>query len=116
MNEPIIFTMGDIVSLIKAITWLIGSIGVIAGAVMWLWNRLKKPNQTQNARLDALERHMMEVDQRLDEGNAHFGSIDASSRITQRALLALLSHGIDGNSIAPMEKSKAEILEYLTEK
>ena len=39
----------------------------------------------------------------LEEGNA----------ITQRALLALLAHGIDGNDIEAMKQAKAELTDYL---
>ena len=42
----------------------------------------------------------------LEEGNI----------ITQRALLALLAHGIDGNDIEAMRKAKAELTDYLIER
>ena len=43
--------------------------------------------------------------QRLEEGN----------KITQRALLALLAHGIDGNDVDAMKKAKTDLTNYLIE-
>ena len=43
---------------------------------------------------------------KLEEGNI----------VTQRALLALLAHGIDGNDIEAMRKAKAELTDYLIER
>lgn len=116
MNQPIAFTINDVIALIKAIAALITSIGIVSGAIIWCWNRFKKPNQTQNERLDALEKWQNEVNARLDQGEDHFGSIDKSNKVTQRALLALLSHGLDGNSVEPMREAKSELEAYLIEK
>ena len=44
--------------------------------------------------------------QRLEEENI----------VTQRALLALLAHGIDGNDIEAMRKAKTELTDYLIER
>lgn len=116
MNQPIVFTVQDVINLIKAIAALITAIGICSGAVIWIWNKLKQPNKTQNERLDALEAWKEEVNKRLDDGNDHFKTIDESNKVTQRALLALLSHGIDGNSVEPMRKSKKELEDYLIAK
>lgn len=73
----------------------------------------KAPNVHQDERLDALEKWRVEVDQKLSRGNDHFYAIDEGTRVTQRALLALLDHGIDGNNIAQMQHAKEELQEHL---
>ena len=56
---------------------------------------------------------MKQVQQYLANDKKHLDSLDDGNRITQRALLALLSHGLDGNSIEQMEAAKAALEEHL---
>lgn len=76
----------------------------------------KAPNTEQNERLDALEEWRKEVDKKLDNDMRHFEKIDASNRITQVALLALLDHGIDGNNTEQMQHAKEELQHHLINK
>lgn len=73
----------------------------------------KAPNARQDERLEALEHHVEEIDKFLDQDKRHLDSLDEGNRVTQRALLALLSHGIDGNNVEQMEKAKAALEEHL---
>lgn len=73
----------------------------------------KAPNVKQDERIGALEKWKAEVDKRLDKGGHHFDAIDASNRVTQLALLALLDHGIDGNNIDQMQHAKEELQTHL---
>ena len=73
----------------------------------------KAPNVAQNDRLDRLEKWQKEVDEKLDHDHERFGSLDQGNRVTQRALLALLDHGIDGNNIEQMQQAKAELQNHL---
>ena len=73
----------------------------------------KAPNDQQNKRLDVLESWRAEVDRKLLNDNAHLANIDSDNRVTQRALLALLDHGIDGNNIKQMQHAKEELQDHL---
>jgi hypothetical protein len=73
----------------------------------------KAPNDHQDERLDALERWRTEVDQKLNRDNDRLGEIEKGDRATQRALLALLDHGIDGNNIEQMQHAKEELQNHL---
>lgn len=76
----------------------------------------QKPNKTQDERLDALEAQMKTVNAHLSAGDAHFDISDKGSHITQEALLALMSHAINGNDIDKLKKAKDRLQEYLIEK
>lgn len=104
-----IVVFGAILALATVVNTLGSAIEKIARAV----KAAKAPNTTQDSRLDELEKWRCEVDRRLLAGNTHFDVIDEGNRITQRALLALLSHGIDGNNVDQMEKAQKEITDYL---
>lgn len=77
------------------------------------WKSAKAPHEEQSGRIKALEDWRKEVDKRLDRGSQHFDAIDASNRVTQLALLALLDHGIDGNNIDQMQQAKTELQTHL---
>ena len=73
----------------------------------------KVPNDQQNDRLNALEDWRKEVDRKLDRDNDRLRDIDSGNRVTQRALLALLDHGIDGNNINQMQDAKEALQDHL---
>lgn len=73
----------------------------------------KAPNDQQNERLNALESWRKDVDRKLDRDNDRLRDIDSGNRVTQRALLALLDHGIDGNNIKQMQDAKEALQDHL---
>lgn len=95
----------------------------VASAVVLLTNAAEKivkvikaakaPNDHQNERLDALEAWRANVDRKLASDNDRLCSIDDSARVTQRAILALLDHGIDGNNLEQMQHAKEELQNHL---
>ena len=73
----------------------------------------RAPDERQDARLDTLEEWRKGVDKKLANDHGHLRSIDEGNRVTQRALLALLEHGIGGNNIEQMQRAKEELQEHL---
>ena len=73
----------------------------------------KAPNQKQDERIAALETWKKTVDGKLDRDNNRLESIEEGNRATQRALLALLDHGIDGNNIKQMQDAKETLQNHL---
>lgn len=76
----------------------------------------KAPNTKQDERLTALEAWKKIVDGKLDRDNDRLGVIEEGNRATQRAILALLDHGIDGNNIKQMQDAKDELNHWLAKK
>lgn len=73
----------------------------------------KAPNARQDERLAELEEWKKKVDLALAKDLDRFQSLDDGERVTQRALLALLDHGIDGNNIEQMRHAKEELQNHL---
>lgn len=98
-------------------TWLqlIITVGAVVTLFITVSKAAQRPNQTQDERLDALEKWQAEVEKRLETGSSHFERIDSGNRVTQRALLALMSHAINGNDIDKLRKAKDDLETYLTE-
>ena len=73
----------------------------------------KAPNARQDERLTDLEAWRKGVDEKLAADKKRLDIIDTGNRATQRALLALLDHGIDGNNIEQMQHAKEELQNHL---
>lgn len=84
-----------------------------AEKIIKAWKTAKAPNDRQNERLDALERWKEEVDSKLANDHERIAAGDAGNRVVQRALLALLDHGIDGNNIEQMQHAKEDLQNHL---
>ena len=117
------FTPVQIVTLIFGICALVtavnGTIGVLSSWLGWV----KKPEKNQNARIDMHEERLCMIEERIKKHDQLFvndkGRLDAmdeGNKVTQKALLALLSHAIDGNNIEPLKKAKEDLQEYLIER
>ena len=90
--------------------------GTVIGLVYAFIKFAGTPNATQNARLTALEAWQKDVDKRLEDGNKKFDENKKSTKVTMEALLALLSHALDGNDIEGLKNASKEINAYLLEK
>lgn len=102
-----------IVGGVLAVCGAISTVGNAAEKVVKIVRAAKAPNDEQNARLDNVEKHMKEIDGFLSIDKKRLDAQENSNRITQRALLGLLEHGIDGNSIARMQASRKELEDHL---
>lgn len=108
-----------VMEIVAAALAVAGAISTLAGAGNWivkLVQVLKAPNAEQDRRLTDLEKHMEEVDGYLANDKKRLDNIDGDTRVTQRALLALLAHGIDGNHQKQMEEAKEELELHLIKK
>jgi plasmid rolling circle replication initiator protein Rep len=73
----------------------------------------KAPNVKQDERLAELEEWRKKVDQSLAKDLDRFEALDEGERVTQRTLLALLDHAIDGNNIEQMQRAKEALQNHL---
>ena len=109
----------ELMKLVAAVLAIAGGISTLAGAANWLVRlvgAIKAPNAAQDRRLSDLEARLQQVDAFLANDKRRLDAIDESTRVTQRALLALLAHGIDGNHHKQMEEAKDELEHHLIKK
>ena len=109
----------NLIAVLGMVLAVAGGISTLGGAANWLVKLvqvIKAPNAEQDRRLSDLEKHMQEVDGYLANDKKRLDNIDESTRVTQRALLALLAHGIDGNHQSQMEDAKKELESHLIKK
>lgn len=67
---------------------------------------LEEHQKENSITLEVHDRKILEAEQRI-------GHSEQGNNVTMKALLALLSHGIDGNAIEPMKEAKAALENYL---
>ena len=110
------FNIATIVALVLAVAGGISTLGSAANWLVKLVQVFKAPNAEQDKQIAELQEWRKGVDQKLDNDNRRLNRSEESDRVTQRALLALLAHGIDGNHQTQMEKAKAELEMHLISK
>lgn len=101
--------VGMVLSICAAIITLSSAITVI---VSWR-EKIKSPENLQNEKIRALEERIENIASHLEKDNKRLSKLETGTRVTQKAILALLSHGIDGNDIDGMKKAKKDMEDYL---
>jgi Sec-independent protein translocase protein TatA len=74
---------------------------------------LKAPNDEQDRRITANENDIKDIKGLLGKDKKRLDTLEDGNRVTQRALLALLGHGLDGNNQKQMADAKAELESHL---
>lgn len=93
----------------SAIVLLSNAAETIAKAV----KAAKAPNEEQDRRLTAAEKDIADIKGFLANDKKRLDSLEEGNRVTQRALIALLGHGLDGNNQKEMAAAKADLESYL---
>ena len=114
--ERIAFTPNDVVTIILAcsagIVTISGAITAIGG---WL-NKAKAPEKEQNERISTLEKRVDNLEASSNNDGERLKTIEESNRITQRGMLALLKHSINGEDVESLKEAEKDLEEYLITK
>ena len=111
--------MDNVVYALGIVLAVAGGISTICGAGNWIVKLIqvaKAPNAQQDMEIAELKEWRKGVDAKLDNDNRRLNKQEDSDRVTQRALLALLAHGIDGNHQKQMQAAKEELETHLISK
>ena len=103
----------------SALITIAAAVSIVVSAL----KKLKEPENIQNKKLQDLEDKMKDFDDRLKVHEQYFNNdnkrllaIEEGNRVTQQALLALMSHAINGNDIEKLKKAEDALREYLINK
>lgn len=123
MNNTISFTTAELVSMILGVCAAIVTISAAIGVISKAIDKAKQPEAKQNARLEAIEKRLDDIDKTLTKhgefltnDDNRFKAIEKSNKITQASLLALLKHALNGNDISTLRDAEKNLEEYLLEK
>lgn len=127
MSNPITITPQDIVNVILAFC---GAIITISAAFAVIWkviDHFKAPDKQQDEKIEALEKDVKDIKERLEEGDRRFqkdyermNDIEEGFRkvtkIIIESLQALTAHAIDGNNTEELKGAKKSLDNYLMNK
>lgn len=123
MEQPIVFTPTEMFTMIVAIC---GAIVTVAGAVTVIAKAVKKVNEpqaVQNDRIAACEQNIADIyrkfidyDSFLKRDKRRLEKLEDGNEVVSEALLALLSHAINGNDTEGLVSAKNKLNNYLIRK
>ena len=113
----ILIAMGAVASAILSIWGVVKIIGEI-------YRLVKKPSLDQDARILSLEEALKVMQQQMidndikykryfDNDNLRLKYLEKGTAVTQKALVALLDHGISGNNLQQMEDAKDDLVSHM---
>ena len=105
-------TFEQLVGLMAAALVLIGAYNTIMGAV----KTHREEKKRKDAPVNNLGEQVKEHEDKLKRDHERLNELEDSNRIIMRALMALLSHEISGNSDDKLKASLEEIQKHLIEK
>lgn len=88
-------------------------IGNAADKIVRAWKAVKAPENSQNERLDKVEKDVKVIKEKLERDKLRLDDNANANHVTQEALLALLEHGLHGNNIEQMNSAKKKLETYL---
>jgi len=88
--------------------------------VLNLWTNLearikaiKAPQSSLEERITLIEHKLIDYDSKLARDKARLDTIEEGNKVTQQALLALLTHAIDGDNVKELEDARSDLQKYL---
>lgn len=105
-------SIATVLYICTAITTISAAVTVIAALI----SKMKAPNVRQNLRLDQIETRLDKLSNYLDNDNVRIKAIEEGNKVTQKAILALMSHAINGNDTDKLEEAKNSLEQYLINK
>ena len=103
----------------SALITISAAVAVVINAI----KKLKEPENIQNKKLEDISKKIDAIEARLkiheeyfNNDNRRISAIEEGNRVTQKALLALMSHAINGNDVDQLKAAEKSLKEYLINK
>lgn len=81
-----------------------------------LWyGKVKSPEQSQNDRITKLEKEICDIKEHFSNDDDRLASLEDGNVVTQRAILAIMGHELNGNDVDNLKQAKNDLEKYLTE-
>lgn len=100
----------------KAVLIICGAIMTIGGATVYIIKiiqKIKQPEETQNQKITNLENRVTVLEEYSKSNNDRIKVMEEGMKVTQQALLAIMSYEINGNDIDKLKQAKDDLEEYL---
>ena len=104
---------GIVVGGILALAGAVTTLGSAAEKIAKVVRAAKAPNDEQDRRITTAEKDINDIKGFLANDKKRLDTLEDGNRVTQRAILALLGHGLDGNNQKEMKDAKAALESHL---
>lgn len=122
-DAQITFTLGNLYTAILGLCAIITAVAGVAVLINNVIKKMKAPDENRDEKLAEMKRELSAMRDRLDRHDAlfekdrdRFEVIEEGNKVTHFALLALMSHALNGNSIEDLEKARTDLQQYLIER
>ena len=105
-------TFGQLAGLAALVLVLVGAYNTIMNAV----KNYREEKSRKDKPVSSLEAKVNDHDDRLGRDDRRINDLEESNRIIMRALMAMLSHEINGNSDEKLRASYDEIQQFLIDR
>ena len=99
-----------ILAVCGGILTIINTIDKVVGA----GKAINAPNVEQDRRLSELESRCDKYDQYFDADKQRLNDLEQSLSVLMQGTFALISHAVNGNDVDKLEKTREDMLTYLT--
>ena len=120
MDKPIIITPSELFTMFIGACTAIITISAAAGIIFKLMTKVKQPEAIQNERLSACENNIAEIYKKFIDYDMYFkhdklriDRLEDGNEAANGALLALLSHAINGNDIEALKEARSDLEKHL---
>lgn len=109
----------DLRSFVDVLMAIAAAIVTLGGAVAVFEHFSERANIKRNKVTEKVEAHEQILEkhaQHLDNDNKRLNEVEESNRLIMRGVMQLMSHEIDGNHTAQLEKTRDDMNNFLIEK
>lgn len=106
-------TVRDIIDIFLSVCAAIITVAAAFKIITDAIKKFKEPEMKQDDEIKEIKDRLEAHDTYLANDKAKIDSIEAGNKVTQQAILALLSHAINGDSKEQLEKAKTSLTDYL---
>ena len=123
LNGDGVLTLQEFWTILMGCCSALITIAAAASIVIGAFKKLKEPENIQNKKLEDISNKIDSIEARLkiheeyfNNDNRRISAIEEGNRVTQKGLLALMSHAINGNDIDKLKEAENSLREYLINK
>lgn len=116
MDKPIGLTPNDLIALLLCLCSIIVTVSAAVTVVLKVIQKAHQPEKSQNERLDELEKKVAIFEEMFNSDAKRIKELEDGNREIQKALLALLSHSINGNDKDKLVNARDDLQKYLIDR
>ena len=120
MDHPIMMSPNEIFTMVVAICGAIVTVSAAIGVIVKAISKTKEPEIKQNERITELEQSFVVITKKMADYDSYFKKdkkridrLEFGNEVANEALLALISHALNGDDVDSLKTAKHKMEQYL---